>query len=67
MADLLIYATIPLFVVYFYLFQRTFRVLEPELAVRTPQERGPVRAFSKYKPRQAQLLRDALNARLEKR
>jgi hypothetical protein len=28
MADLLTYATIPWFVVYFYLFQRTFRVLE---------------------------------------
>jgi len=29
MADLLIYVSIPLFLVYFYLFQRTFRVLEP--------------------------------------
>jgi hypothetical protein len=29
MADLLLYAAIPLFVVYFYLFQRTLRVLEP--------------------------------------
>jgi hypothetical protein len=29
MADLLVYAAIPLLLVYFYLFQRTFRVLEP--------------------------------------
>jgi hypothetical protein len=29
MADLLLYAAIPLFLVYFYLFQRTLRVLEP--------------------------------------
>jgi len=28
MADLLIYATIPLFIVYFYFFQRTFHLLD---------------------------------------
>ena len=40
MADLLIYATIPLFITYFYLFQRTFRLLDPTERKRFTSEAG---------------------------